>query len=51
MLQMEVNFYGFIMGLTFCAALQNLEVMTIETSPPNKLSSCYALVNFSMNSE
>ncbi|KAF6037978.1 SLC37A4 [Bugula neritina] len=46
---MEVNFYGFIMGLTFCAALQNLEVMTIETSPPNKLSSCYALVNFSMN--
>ena len=48
---MEVNSYAFVMGLTFCAALQNLEAMLIETAPPNKLSSCYALLGFSNNGE
>ncbi|XP_067936817.1 glucose-6-phosphate exchanger SLC37A4-like [Watersipora subatra] len=46
---MEVNLYAFVMGLTFCAALQNLEAMLIETAPPNKLNSCYALLGFSNN--
>lgn len=46
---MQINFHAFLLGFTFCAAIQNIEALVIETAPPSKVGSCYALLNAANN--